>query len=197
MSDTFTIPPFAVDYDIRWISVDLDGDIAVWARKTAQDVLARWGAKGGRREKDLAKFLEKAGTIARRAPDVASGAFLLYPGLGEKIPTIARVMPVDMRGHDEDSGWAAVLATFAPPEDSGLNPEITDMPTRAGLCKRIRFRLTDSRGSVEQLIYTWVYPQFGAAVVMSCAFTDFAEADQWRPAVDEFAAAAELDEAAG
>jgi hypothetical protein len=197
MSDTFTIPPFAVDYDIRWISVDLDGDIAVWARKSAQDVLARWGAKGGRREKDLAKFLEEAGTIVRRMPDVASGAFLLYPGVGEKIRAMVRLMPVDMHGHDQNSGWSAMLAWLLPPKNTGIDPEITDIGTRAGLCKRIRFRLTDNRGSVEQLAYTWVYPQYGAAVIMSCTFTDLEEADQWRPAVDELAAAAELDEAAG
>jgi hypothetical protein len=196
MSDTFTLPPFVVDYDIRWISVDLHGDLGAWARKSARDVLARWGAEGGRREKNLARFLEEAGKIARREQH-AILAYLLYPAIGEKIRAVVNVMPVDMRGHDEDSGWAAMLAWLLPPESTGISPEITDMPTRAGLCKRIRFQLTDDRGSVEQLAYAWVYPQYGAAVVMSCTFTDFEEADQWRPVVDELAAAAELDEAAG
>lgn len=197
MSDTFTVPPFVVDYDIRWISVDLRGDLGAWARKSAKDVLARWGSRGGIREKNLARFLEEAGKIARKAPDVASMAYLLYPVLGEKIRAIVRLMPVDMRGHDEASGWEAMLAWLVPPAETGIDPEITDIPTDAGLCKRIRYRHTAGNGPTEHLAYAWVYPEYGSAVVMSCAFTDLGEADEWRPVVDELVAAAQLDENTG
>jgi hypothetical protein len=37
----FSLPPFAVPYGGWWIDVDLDGDLAAWARRSAEDVLAR------------------------------------------------------------------------------------------------------------------------------------------------------------
>lgn len=196
MSDTFTLPPLVVNYDTRWISVDLHGDLGVWAKKSAQDVLARWGLRGGRREKALTRQLEQAGTIARRVQD-SSLAYLLYPELGGKFITMFRVMPIDIRGHDQDSAWNAMLGWLVPPAASGLHPEITDLATPAGACKRIRVEQPLGDGTVaEQLAYTWIFPQYGSGVVLTGSFTDLEQAAQWRPAADELADSVTLDEAA-
>jgi hypothetical protein len=196
MSDTFTVPPFVLNYDIRWISLDLNGDLTAWAGKSAKDVLARWGARGGRREKNLAKLLEDAGTIARRADDT-SLAYLLYPALGEGIRTIARVLPVDMRGQDEASGWEAMLRWQTPADSFGVSADVTDFPTPAGACKRIRFQHDDGDGAYEHYTYAWVFPRYGAGIVLTGAFSSVEAAEQWRTAVDDLAAGAELDETAG
>ncbi len=49
---------------------------------------------------------------------------------------------------------------------------------------------------VEHLLYLWLFPQYGAGIVMSCTFQSLAEAGQWRSAVDELAASARLDQTA-
>jgi len=120
----FTLPPFVVDFGGWWIDVDLDGDLAAWARRSAEDVLARWGVRNRRRAGQLAAMLEAAGAATRERQQGAISAMLLYPALGEGI--------------------------------------------RAGV-----------------LFF-----------VMSCTFQSLAEAGQWRSAVDELAASAQLDQTA-
>jgi hypothetical protein len=38
----FTLPPFVVDWDGRWVDVDMRGDLREWAQGTTRDVPDRW-----------------------------------------------------------------------------------------------------------------------------------------------------------
>jgi hypothetical protein len=74
------------------------------------------------------------------------------------------------------------------------------METPAGTCRRIRFleaQRDAGTPAVEHLLYLWMFPGYGAGMVMSTTFQSLAEAGQWRPAVDELATSARLDESAG
>jgi hypothetical protein len=195
----FTLPPFVIERDGRWIDVDLRGDLGEWARLTAQDVLIRSGvSRSYKREKQLTKMFEGAGEIARRAPG-ASIVYLLYPALGEGIRAVVRFSPVDMSGWEEDEAWPVMLKGLIPDEPWEEPPEITEIATPAGSCHRIRRRYLEGEGNVrsvgEQLAYCWVFPQYGAGVVMTTEFGNLEEAGMWRPALDELASAAKLDEA--
>jgi hypothetical protein len=196
----FTLPPFVVPFGGWWIDVDLQGDIQAWAQRSAEEVLARWGVHDGRRAKKLATMLEGAAQSARKAQE-ANMAMLLYPVLGEGIRAGVLFFPVDMSGHDEASAWNALFEDLlpAPIRDEG-EAEITEIQTEAGTCRRVRFeqRVDGSDGPVvEQLAYLWVFPQYGAGIIMSTTFQSLAEAGRWRAALDELAASATLDESVG
>jgi len=191
----FTLPPMVVSYDGRWIEVDMSGDLGAWAQRTARDVLDRCGEHpGGRQEKRLAKYLEDAGAIARRAQD-SNMVYMLYPVLGEGVRAIVRFCPVDMSGWEKDEAWPVLLKGLVPDEKP---LEITELETPAGTCHRIRGRTITGKGKArkagEQFAYCWVLPQYGAGVVMTTAFEDLAEAVFWRPTLDELALAVELEQ---
>lgn len=196
----FVLPPFVIDYGGWWIDVDLDGDLQAWAGQAARDVLARWGGHGRRRAAKLTAMLAEAGASARKAQG-AILALLLYPVPGEGLRGGALLFPVDMSGHDEASGWQALLDDLLPPAlREEVRPEITEIQTPAGTCRRVRFeQCPDGPGGpvVEQLAYLWVFPRYGAGVIMSITFQNLAEAGRWRPAVEDLAMAARLDETAG
>jgi hypothetical protein len=195
----FSLPPLTVDYDGRWVAVDLHGDLHEWARRAAAEVLARWGSRSGKREKQLATLLEGAGDLARRAGD-ASIALLLYPVLGEGVRAVVRFSPVDMSGHDGEDAWQVLLTGLIPDEPWEEPAEITEIATGAGPCRRIMRRYVTGEGSGgvrpvgEQIAYAWVFPQFGAGVVMGTAFINLQEAGMWRPVLDELAAATRLED---
>jgi hypothetical protein len=195
----FTLPPFALDYDTRWVAVDLHGDLGDWARRAARDVLTRFDVRGGgRREKRLANLFEGAGKLARQADD-ASMAFLLYPILAEGVRALVRFCPVDLSGCEEEEAWSVLAEGLFPPESWADNPpEVTEIASQAGRCRRFLQRYVRSDGTEgpvgEQVAYLWVFPQYGAGVVMTTAFPNLEEAGRWRPTLDELAAAAELDE---
>jgi hypothetical protein len=195
----FSLPPMVVNYDGRWIDVDIHGDIADWAQRSARDVLDRFGQRpGGKREKKLAKYLEGAGTIARRAQD-SNMMYMLYPVLGEGVRAIVRFCPVDMSGWQEDEAWPVLLKGLIPDEPWEESPEITEMATPAGTCRRIKRRTVTGEGSTrgvgEQLAYCWVFPQYGAGVVMTTAFQSLQEAGLWMPTLDELALAVGMEQA--
>ena len=197
----FSIPPLVIDYGGWWIDVNLDQDPHTWARHTAPKVLARWGKHGGRLEKQLTSLLDAAAQAAQKATD-ATGMFLLYPELGQDIRAFVRLVPVDLSGHDEDSSWTALLSWLTPADGDGLSagpPEIIDIPTPAGACKRLRFQhpVGDGNEVGEQLAYMWAFPQYGSGAILTTMFGDLAEAGRWRPALDELAASATLDQSAG
>ncbi|HYZ55317.1 MAG TPA: hypothetical protein VE733_17695 [Streptosporangiaceae bacterium] len=191
----FTLPPLVVDYDARWIDVDLRGDLGEWARKTAQDMLARSpGRHRGRDEKSLAALLETAGAMARQADD-ASIALLLYPSHQDGLKALVRFCPVDLAGREGEDAWDALLASLP----AGEPPEVTKIGTAAGPCRRVRqpYAAGEESGSPvgERLGYIWVFPQYGAGVIMTTSFVDAMEAGRWRPALDALAAAAALEPA--
>lgn len=196
----FTLPPFAVPYGGWWIDVDLDGDLAGWARRSAEDVLARWGVRNRRRAGQLAAMLEAAGAATRGKQQGAISAMLLYPALGEGIRAGVLFFPVDMSGHDETSGWDALTSwVLSADQAAAADPEVTAIETPAGTCRRIRLSAAERDAGnrvVEHLLYLWLFPQYGAGIVMSCTFQSLAEAGQWRSAVDELAASARLDQTA-
>jgi hypothetical protein len=192
----FTLPPLVVDYDGRWIDVDLHGDLGDWARRAAREVLARWDARGGRREKRLTALLEAAGQVARQAED-ASMVFLLYPELGGSVQAMVRFCPVDLAGNDELHSWSGVVSELFPPDTWGDDPpEATEIASPAGTCRRLRRRhvMREVGGVGEHLTYIWVFPQYGAGVIMAPSFANMEEADRWLPAIDKLAATAQLDE---
>jgi hypothetical protein len=195
----FTLPPMIVNYDGRWTKVDMHGDLGAWARETARDVLDRFGKRpGGKQEKKLTKYFEGVGTLARRAQD-SNAVYMLYPILGEGARAIVRFCPVDMGGWQEDEAWPTLLKGLIPDEPWEEPPEITEMATPAGTCHRIRRRGVTGDGSVrsvgEQFAYCWVFPEYGAAVVMTTAFQNLQEPGLWRPALDELAMAVGMEQA--
>jgi hypothetical protein len=196
----FVLPPFVVDYGGWWIHVDLDGDLEAWAGQAAREVLARWGMNRRRSIGKLATMLAEAGRSARKAEGAIS-ALLLYPVPGEGLRGGVLLFPVDMSGHDEASGWQALLDDFLPPElRKEVQPQITEIQTPAGTCRRVRFEQCPGGPGgpvVEQLAYLWVFPQYGAGMIMSITFPSLAEAGRWRDAVEKLAMAARLDETAG
>jgi hypothetical protein len=199
----FAVPPVAVDYDARWVEVDLTGDLGDWARRTAGEILGRTRASGhdaGKTEPQVADLLEGAGALARQAGDAAI-ALLLYPSMADGVKAVVRFCLVDLDGRDDPGVWPELLGSLVPPEPGPDGPEVTELPSRAGPCRRIRQRYTTGAGSIqpvgEQLGYVWVFPQYGAGVVMSTGFADLLDAGRYRPAVDTLAAAVELDAARG
>lgn len=192
------MPPLIVNADGRWIDVDLQGNLGDWARRAADQALARWGIPGGgRRERRLTRLLEGAGEIARKAVD-ASMVFLLYPVLDDGIRAVARFCPVDLAGREGEQAWSELLAMLLEPVPGVSSPEVTEIISRAGQCRRIRWQGLLNEGSEgpvgEHLAYVWAFPQYGSGVIMATAFTNLEEAGRWRSALDELAAAAELDE---
>lgn len=197
----FSIPPLVIGYGSWWIDVDLREDPRTWAERTAPEILARWGEKGGRRRKHVAKVLAAAAQAARRGQD-ATAVFLLYPELDGEVRAFARLIPVDLSGHDEESAWKAMLESLVPVQGDATasgTEEITDIATPAGPCKRIRYQepiAKDNPGIGEHLVYVWALAQYGAGVLLTTWFADLAEAGRWRSAIDELAASASLDETA-
>lgn len=192
----FTLPPFVVDHDERWLDVPLRGDIQRWARDTVRDVAARAGLKG-REQRQLTAILESAGQIAQRAQDASMG-LLLFPNIREPIRAFVRFCPAYLAGTDDDQVWPQLREWLLPDEPWEENAEITQIPTKAGTCYRVRRRELSGEGSVrsvgEQLAYAWVFPQYRAGVIMATAFPKLEEAGRWRTALDELAATAKLDE---
>jgi len=189
----FVLPPIVVDYDVNWIDVDLHGDLGDWARETARDILSRVpGEHTQRDEKQMVLVLEGAGAIARKPQDAAI-ALLLIPDATDKIRAAVRFCPVDMAGRDKDAAWAELLRALST-DDA---PDVTEIPTPAGPCRRIRARYAASEGpgppEGEHVNYVWFLPRWGAAVIMSATFEDLTEAARWRPAVDKLAAGVGLD----
>jgi hypothetical protein len=195
----FSIPPLVIDYGGWWIDVNLREDPHIWAQHAAPEVLARWGKKAGHRRKELVKVLDAAAQAAREARD-ATAVLLLYPELGGEIRAFVRLVPVDLSGHDGDSAWKVMLDWLVPTQESGIligSPEVTDLQTPAGACKRIRFQKPRKDNEVgEHLTYAWVFPQCGAGAALATSFADLAEAERWRPALDDLAASASLDQSA-
>jgi hypothetical protein len=197
----FTPPPIAVDHDARWVEVDLRGDLAGWARQTAGEMLGRAGGRvSGRVERQVSALLEGAGGLARQAGDAAI-ALLLYPSLADGVKAVVRFCLVDLADRDEDEAWQELvgsLAAAAPDQDP---PEVTELASRAGPCRRVRQRYARGTGSErplgERIGYLWVFPEYGAGVVMTTGFADLLEAGRWRPALDGLAAGVELGAAAG
>ena len=190
----FVLPPIVVDYDANWIDVDLRGDLGDWARRTARDTMSRMPGHHSRRaEKHMASVLEAAGAIARKPQD-ASIALLLIPDVNDKIKAAVRFCPVDMAGRDQDDTWAELLSALST-DDS---PDVTEIPTGAGPCRRIRALYAagetgPDRPVGEHVNYVWILPRWGAAVIMTATFEDLLEACRWRPALDKLAGGVGLE----
>ena len=163
-------------------------------------MLARWDVHSRRRVAKLAAMLAEAGRSIRKAEGAIS-ALLLYPAPGEGLRGAVVFYPVDMSGHDEASGWQALLDDLLPPAlRDEVSPEITEIQTPAGTARRVRFEQCPAGSAgpvIEQLAYLWVFPQYGAGMIVSITFKSLAEAGRWRGAVEDLALAARLDETSG
>jgi hypothetical protein len=172
----------------RWLDVPLCGDIRRWASDTAREVAARAGLKG-REQRKLAEILEGAGQIVQRAQDASMGLLVWEP-----IRAFVRFCPVDLAGADDDLASPRLREWLLPDESWEEPAEITQIPTKAGTCYRVRAACAGEgnvRGEGEQLAYAWVFPEYGATgVIMAAAFLRLEEAGRWRTVVDELAARA-------
>jgi hypothetical protein len=194
----FALPPLAVDYDAHWVEVELRGDLSDWAKRAAGEVLARSGNRSaGRAVRQIAAVLEGAASVARQAQD-ASMVLLLYPRLDQGVKAVARFCPVDLAGQEGAEAWANMLAMVSADLPGQDDAEITELATRAGTCRRVRQRVARAPDGespvIEQLAYVWVFPAYGAGVILTTAFADLVEAGRWRPAFDKLAAAVELEQ---
>jgi hypothetical protein len=190
----FEPPPVVVDHDENWITVDLKGDLGDWARRTASGIMSRVPGRPRRRiEKHMVSVLEGAGAIARRAQG-ASIAMLLAPDVNDKIKAVVRFCPVDLAGKDEDEAWAELVSALSTDEP----PDVTEIATGAGPCRRIRQRYAAGEQGPERPVgehvnYVWLLPRWGAAVIMTTAFDDLLEAGRWRAALDKLAGGVGLE----
>lgn len=197
----FAPPPLSVVHDAQWVEVDLIGDLAAWARDTAAGILDRAGDRGPgpAAASRLTALLEGAGGLARGAGDAVI-ALLLFPTLADGIKAVVRFSLIDLAGRDEAGAWAELIPALARPDGGAEPPEVTDVPSRAGTCRRIRQRYLRGEGRDrpvgEQVGYVWVLPGYGAGVAMTTGFTDLVEAGRWRAALDALAGGVELSPAA-
>jgi hypothetical protein len=193
----FRPPPLSVAYDASWVEVDLYGDLAGWAWDTAADILDRAGPDGPGRgaAPRLTALLESAGVLARGAGDAVI-ALLLFPTLAEGIKAVIRFCLVDLGDRDEDDAWAGLMSSLADAENGAEPPEVTELSSPAGACRRVRQRYLHGEGRDrpvgEQVAYVWVFPEYSAAAVMTTGFTDLVEAGRWRAALDALAGGVEL-----
>lgn len=161
----FTLPPFAVDHDERWLDVPLRGNSRQWAKNTARDIATRTGLKG-REERKLTGILQGAGEIAQRAQDASMG-LLLFPDIWQPIRGLVRFCPVDLADMDRDEAWRVLHDGLVSGASLTEPAEITEIATKAGTCRRIRLRLVtgDGNGSgvEEHFAYVWILPLCGAS----------------------------------
>lgn len=191
----FSLPPLAVGYDSRWVNVPLSGDLGGWAEKATKD----YAAKHGGNKKQIRALLEGAGQIARRAEDAAM-ALILMPVAAEGVRALVRFCPVNMsRLGESDDHWTALLGNLVPESEWEEAAEITELTTKAGPCRRIIRRYVEGEGDTravgEHVGYAWLFPQYAAGIFMVTSFINLAEATRWRSALDELAAAVELEPA--
>lgn len=198
----FATPPIVVDHDDRWVEIDLRGDLKAWARQTADGIMDRAraaGQAGGLDQRQLVGMLAGAGALARRAQDAAL-ALLLYPTLADGMIALARFCLVDLAGREGEAAWSD-LVSWLTPGGALAEPEITELDSAAGPCRRVRRRYAAGEGSErpvgEHLGYAWAFPDYGAGVVLVTSFTDLVAAGRWRPALDALARGVALDPAPG
>lgn len=189
----FSLPPLAVGYDGHWVRVSLSGDLDQWAEQAATDYEAAYGGD----KQQIRRLLAGAGEVARKAGDSVL-ALVLLPVAAEGIRALARFCPIDMStvGAGED-GWSALLGDVTPDEPWEEAADVTELMTKAGPCRRVISRYVEGEGNTraigENLAYGWVFPQYAAGFLMLTSFTSLSEARRWRGALDELAAAVELE----
>jgi hypothetical protein len=190
----FRLPPLVVDYSDLWLEVDLRGDAKDWSRRAAGELLARqrWsGLRSRRGEKRTAELLGQAAGIARRFQG-ASMCFLLIPSPDDGIQATVHFSPVDLAGREGADAWDTLIGQVAPEIPGDDPPEITDVQSKAGKCRRVRMRYTAGDGPErpvgEHVGYLWVFGDYGAAVIMTTSFTSILDAARWLPALDQLAA---------
>jgi hypothetical protein len=193
----FVMPPLVVDHDENWLAVDLWGDLGNWARRAARDAVSRMPGHPGRRtEKHMVSVLEAAGAIARKPQDAAL-AYLLAPDVNDKIKAVVRFCPMDLAGWGEGEAWPELVRALCTDDP----PDVTEIATGAGLCRRIRQRYAAGEGPErpvgQYFHYVWILPRWGAAVVMTTAFDELLEAGRWQAALDKLATGVGLETEAG
>ena len=102
---------------------------------------------------------------------------------------MARFCPVELADRDEDEAWAELVSALSTDEF----PDVTEIATGAGPCRRIRARYAAGQQGPERPVgehvnYVWMLPLWGAAIIMTASFGDLLEAGRWRPALDKLAA---------
>ncbi|HEV3381421.1 MAG TPA: hypothetical protein VG142_10625 [Trebonia sp.] len=192
----FSLPPLAVGYDSRWVHVPLTGDLDEWAKQAT----ANYAATHGGNKRQIRALLAGAGEIARRAKDAVL-ALVLIPVAADGVRALVRFCPVDMSAvREDDDSWSALIGDLTPDSPWEEDAEVTEITTKAGPCRRIVRRTVEGEGNTraitENVAYAWLFPEYAAGICMTTAFVSLSEAVRWRSALDELAAAVELEPAA-
>jgi hypothetical protein len=81
-----------------------------------------------------------------------------------------------------------VVAGLRDARNTRLRP-LAEAP--AGPCRRVRQLVADGdqpeRPVSEHLAYLWLFPDYGAGVILATAFSDLVQAGRWRPVLDDLA----------
>ena len=113
------------------------------------------------------------------------------PGPGVRRPGDRPVLPGDLSGQDGDDTWAGLESIAVVDLPDQEPPEITELDSAAGPCRRVRQLVADGdqpeRPVSEHLAYLWLFPDYGAGVILATAFSDLVQAGRWRPVLDDLA----------
>ena len=186
-------PPFAVDYDARFVQIDLEGDLGRWADAAARTMWERSGRRHGRGQvRRLAGAFRAMAEAAREQHPL--GAFLLAPEPWVGVAAVVKLTPVDLGDADLDRD--AVLDELTYPDAYLAEAvEVVDVPTPAGVAARLRQRILEpgsTKEAVESVQYVWFFPHEQAILLMRTAFTDLTEAAPWRTALNALAGGVSL-----
>lgn len=187
-------PDVYVDYDTRWLEVDLEADPDTWARTAAEEAWRRSGHQYSKRDlRGLTQTLAALSQAVREYRPI--GAFLLVPEPWAGVSAVVKMLALDT-GTPHTLDQLLGLLT-QPPESLVRPPEIDRLDSGAGQVARISQYVVDTsdgagsdrRVAGESLQYVWTFPERSAALVLGTAFTDPVEGARWRPALDGLATA--------
>lgn len=185
-------PQVVVDYDTRFVPVDLDGNLRSWARASAEVLWQRTGMDHKRRDVSaLAERLEAVAEVVRGVNPM--GAFALVPEPWSGVTGVARLLPVDL---GEPMTTDEVLRSMTYPDAELVEPaEIAEIETPLGTAHVLHQRVVHEGAVADQRQVVWLFPEREAALILGIAFTDLIEAERWRDAVVDLARGVVLDPA--
>lgn len=183
-------PQVVVDYDARFVPIDLHGDLRSWSAAAAETQWQRSGTDHGRRDvRALAERLEAVAEVVRSVNPL--GAFALVPEPWVGVTGVARMVPVDLgRPMSADE----VLAELVHPDSQLVEPaEVVPVETPLGAATLLHQRVDDAGAVTDHRQVIWLFPEREAALILGIAFTDLIEAERWRDALVDLARGVALD----
>ncbi|MGY1703943.1 hypothetical protein ACI79C_05155 [Geodermatophilus sp. SYSU D00697] len=184
-------PDITVDYSALWAHSTSADDLTVWAPQAARQLWTASGQPHSRLDVDrLAAKLEVLATAAFRTE--CFGAFFLCPEPARGPRSVVRLdglrypagTPVD----------AVVDEVLLPVELQLLEPHVEHLAGPGAHRIRVRQRAfrEDTRTVSDHV--TYVFPFTEAAWLLSVAFPDPRDTEQWLPELDALASGVQVDE---